>query len=351
MSAKTLTKAELASLVGDLIAAKTRVVAPQLVGFGPLEHVEYGVIRKAEELALDRGLPKKSIKEAFLPPHRDRVRWQLKRLTWSLTEPTNFPKTVILGARPCDAAGPGIVDGVMNWDYKDEFWNGRREATTIVALACEGVDKSCFCTTVGLGPDSKQGADLLLTPVSGGYPRGRADSQGRGAGEGVFEAVLGAEERGRREEVPGGSAGEGRGQPQNRPQAGAGLARNALRRSLLERDCSQVPRSCGGCASVCPVCHCFDIVDEPEALDHGARRRNWDTCQTGKFTLHGSGHNPRHDQNARFRQRVTHKFAIYPKKFEHILCTGCGRCVRTCPGGMDLLEILTDIGGLAGGAA
>jgi ferredoxin len=108
---------------------------------------------------------------------------------------------------------------------------------------------------------------------------------------------------------------------------------------------------CGACAAVCPTCHCFDIMDEPEGVDRGTRRRNWDTCQTALFTLHGSGHNPRHDQGARIRQRVTHKFGIYPKKFGEILCTGCGRCVRVCAAGMDLLEILGEIQRQAGAAA
>jgi len=35
-----------------------------------------------------------------------------------------------------------------------------------------------------------------------------------------------------------------------------------------------------------------------------------------------------------------HKFSIYPRRFDAWLCTGCGRCARACPAGMDLPEIL-----------
>ncbi len=100
---------------------------------------------------------------------------------------------------------------------------------------------------------------------------------------------------------------------------------------------------CGACTMVCPTCHCFDIVDEEEGVGCGTRRRCWDTCQAGKFTLHASGHNPRADQIARYRQRINHKFAIYPVKFGDVLCTGCGRCVRTCQMGQNIGEILVAI--------
>ena len=104
---------------------------------------------------------------------------------------------------------------------------------------------------------------------------------------------------------------------------------------------------CGACASICPTCHCFDIVDEHDSSNEGVRRRNWDSCQTSKFTLHASGHNPRGSQNERFRQRIQHKFSIYPAKFGDILCTGCGRCARACPGGMDLPTILGELMAMA----
>ena len=100
---------------------------------------------------------------------------------------------------------------------------------------------------------------------------------------------------------------------------------------------------CGACSSVCPTCHCFDIVDEEEGVGRGTRRRCWDTCQAATFTLHASGHNPRDDQHARYRQRINHKFAIYPLKFGEVLCTGCGRCTRVCHAGQDLVEILQAI--------
>ncbi|MBI5532428.1 MAG: 4Fe-4S dicluster domain-containing protein [Deltaproteobacteria bacterium] len=351
MSAKTLTQADLASLVGDLVAAGTRVVAPSRTGVGPLQHLDYREIKKADEMTLDAGLPKRSIKELFFPPTEVLFRWKQKKNDFELQEvETKFQKTVVIGARPCDAAAPEIVDRLMNWDYKDELWNGRREATTIVALACDGQDKSCFCTAVGLGPDSTKGADVLLVPVKGGYHAEILTAKGEALVKDFgkrFGEAKSADEAGKFRETARAKV-EGNLKVDPKP------IRTWLDGHFEDKYWGEIAlrcHGCGACASVCPTCHCFDIVDEPEGIYEGARRRNWDTCQTGKFTLHGSGHNPRGTQNMRFRQRVTHKFAIYPRKFEEILCTGCGRCARACPGGMDLLEILSDIGQMAGGAA
>jgi ferredoxin len=101
---------------------------------------------------------------------------------------------------------------------------------------------------------------------------------------------------------------------------------------------------CGACAYTCPTCHCFDIVDEGNAAG-GARVKNWDSCQFPFFTLHASGHNPRAAQPQRQRQRLFHKFLIYPQKFNAVLCTGCGNCERNCPVGLGVLKVLEAIDG------
>jgi ferredoxin len=303
------------------------------------------------KLVLSGDLPVRSIKGAFLPPTEVLFAWKQEKGNLRLEPvPHQFPPTVVLGARPCDAAAAEIVDKLMGWDYRDEPWFGRREATTIVALACEGFDESCFCTAVGLGPDATRGADLLLTPLKGGYhvnvlsPKGQSlvDKHAKHFGEGPEDSAAKAfwdEARAKIDKnlkpVPG--------------DVGSWLEGH-FDDSFWE-DIALRCHGCGACASVCPTCHCFDIVDEPRSVSAGVRRRNWDTCQTAKFTLHGSGHNPRRDQNARIRQRVTHKFSVYPKRFGETLCTGCGRCARACPGGMDLAEILAALTERIGGAA
>ncbi|MDR1289843.1 MAG: 4Fe-4S dicluster domain-containing protein, partial [Planctomycetaceae bacterium] len=94
--------------------------------------------------------------------------------------------------------------------------------------------------------------------------------------------------------------------------------------------------ACGACTYSCPTCHCFDIVDEGGA-SRGERVKNWDSCQFAFFTLHASGHNPRGNQSSRQRNRIQHKFRIYPDKFGSVLCTGCGNCARECSANLGVL--------------
>ena len=360
-----ISEAELRALAGTLIAEGTEVIAPVAVevcaspaglasaaclrpGAAP-EDIEYRLLAGPDELYLGDGLPVMSLKTYFLPEHEALCSWCQRGTTVEVRPvPTTFAPRLVLAAKPCDSAALAIVDKVMDWDYQDELWNGRRAATTIFNLSCAGVDGSCFCTAVGAAPDETKGADGLLTPVEGGYLVEATSEKGSAflaAHQAHFVAgeTENAEERGRQA-------------AQRRAQARAKVAANleidaAAVRAWIETHFDDPLlaalgvrcNGCGACSSVCPTCHCFDIVDEEEGVGKGTRRRRWDTCQSPTFTLHASGHNPRDDQNARFRQRVNHKFAIYPLKFGEVLCSGCGRCTRVCHAGQDLVEILAAI--------
>lgn len=335
---------DLDSFVSDLLGEGIRVIAPVRRQEEGREKVEYRPVRDPGEIMLSGPQPARPLKEVVFPPTEPLFRWKQKKSSIEIEEvPTVFKETVVVGARPCDAAALDIVDKVMDWDYRDELWFGRREAVTVLSLACSECDDSCFCTAVGLSPASSRGADGLLTPADGGYvvdvltPKGeklleRFKDRFRATN---VEAQLPGLEDALRSNL----------------EADPGRIRNWLGKHFDDPFWNEVAlrcHGCGACAFVCPTCHCFDIVDESGGIGRGERRRNWDACQPALFTLHGSGHNPRKDQAARFRQRIMHKFHIYPVRFGDVLCTGCGRCIRACAAGMDLIGILADINRMAG---
>ncbi|MGR3219674.1 MAG: 4Fe-4S dicluster domain-containing protein, partial [Candidatus Anammoxibacter sp.] len=230
-------------------------------------------------------------------------------------------------------------------DCTDPFWVRNRDLTTIISFACTKCDEYCFCTSVGLSPASKKGADIMI-------------AEGK-SGEKIVEIITdkGSDLANELTEIFKNDA--------NNQDAGSDNTIDCVDVSEVttEFDADKVKRwldsnfeddlweefsrqciGCGACTFLCPTCHCFDIVDEG-TLNKGDRLKNWDACQMKTFTVHTSGHNPRSSQAQRWRQRIMHKFKYYVDKFDEILCVGCGRCSRHCSVDMNISECLSLIAG------
>ena len=247
---------------------------------------------------------------------------------------------VVVGIRACDARSVALLDKIFDTqENQDPYYVSRRKNTTLIGLSCNNPLSTCFCTSVGSGPFSAKGLDLLWTDLGDRYlvepitERGEAliahSSLFRPATE--QDEDLKAKAAACAEQSVSGPSVQGI--PENLDAMYDDPVWDGLR---------QVCLGCGLCTFLCPTCHCFDIVDEGDTV-RGRRVRNWDTCQFSLFTRHASGHNPRPSSKERMRQRVMHKFNYLVKNLDEIGCVGCGRCVRECPVNLDIRAVLESV--------
>ncbi|MDH3557440.1 MAG: 4Fe-4S dicluster domain-containing protein [Deltaproteobacteria bacterium] len=253
----------------------------------------------------------------------------------------DFSPRIIFGIRPCDAKSFQLLD--LNFDtptYHDPWWVRRRQSTILIGLGCNDPCRTCFCTSVGSGPFSTDGLDILFIDAGDEFAIKTVTKKG----EQTFSKVeIGPESS------------------DTTTDAVLSVQESALRlmksvvhtenlkdqdeKALFEADFWDEVQfgciNCGVCTFVCPTCWCFDIQDEVHK-GNGIRLRNWDACMFPLFTLHGSGHNPRAQKLQRVRQRFMHKLKYFVDKYDvGVACVGCGRCVQQCPVNIDIREVFS----------
>jgi len=245
--------------------------------------------------------------------------------------------TAVIGIRPCDADAFLLVKRNFDTDdYKDPYWIKAYEGTTFVGLACNDPCSTCFCTTAGSGPFNETGLDLLLVDARDHYLAKPVTEKGASLlAAGGWSAETDADDRieSMRQDA------EAKIVSRVSTDKLAQKATTELYDATFWEDVAFACINCGTCTYLCPTCWCFDIQDENHGKS-GVRMRNWDSCMSPLFTLHGSGHNPRGTKIQRVRQRFMHKLKYYVDKYgEGIQCVGCGRCIQYCPVNIDIRKV------------
>lgn len=324
----------------EALGKDAAVYAPSLEG----DTIIFRQYTPDKEIALDRpaNTPPKG---AIYPQCETLLNFEFKKdqatpekMDIELKTNLDFPKAFVFGGRPCDARGFTVIDRVfINPEASDPYYQKRRENTTIITKCCNGPYAGCFCVGVGGGPASKEGSDVVMTEVDGGYYMEAVTDKGKV----VMSLPM----------VQDGASYEAKAKEAN--EKATAMVRNPFPADSVDKVSPELFDSadfwdkviakcvsCGACTFLCPTCYCFNITDEL-AIMTGERIRTWDSCMFQHFTLETSGHNPRPIKNKRFRNRVGHKFYYYPEKYENaIACTGCGRCIRYCPVSVDISEIV-----------
>ncbi|NLE84570.1 MAG: 4Fe-4S binding protein [Chloroflexi bacterium] len=240
---------------------------------------------------------------------------------------------VVFAVRPCDAQAVQLLDtSFIQEEYTDPLWQEKREKTITIGLGCHKTCPTGFCTTVGCGPFNKAGLDAILTDLGADYLVETLTEKGSS----LFLTLPEAQEQMvTMAEVI---------QQKAFNQMPVAFETEYLKEKLEQNfdseywdNVSQSCLGCGVCTFLCPTCFCFDIVDETQRRE---RVRNWDSCMFRTYSLEASGHNPRPSRVERTRQRISHKYVYWLDQINQIGCTGCGRCVRYCPVGLDIRAML-----------
>lgn len=331
---KLLQKDSFIQLIQRLLEKGQQVYAPTKQG----GKIGYSKISQADEvLTGDYPLPKVSAKPIIFP-RVEKLFSYSKSKEGVVTEDFNadkVPYKVVIGLRPCDAAGFVTVDTTFSSAPADFILKTRMDHTTVIGVSCATADDYCFCTSVGGGPGNKKGSDILLTPIKNSDYLAEILTE---KGEKIvneFRELFGKPGDEHKEDYLAKV-------PVKFDRTNLYDKINASFNTSIFDEQAMRCIGCGACAYVCPTCTCFDIQDETKGLK-GQRLRCWDTCGSKLFTLHTSGHNPRSTQGQRWRQRLMHKFSYLKDNLNLTGCEGCGRCSRNCPADMNLAEHLKQI--------
>jgi len=327
MSKTTITKAFLASMLKTLSADHV-VTAPVRNG----KVLEFLRVCADTDIVMNDEIPYKSAKEVFFP----QVEKLLTFKEGDVKEHMAEEKHVVFGLKPCDAEALRVLHAVfMTGKYQDPFVERRFANSIIIAVGCEQEKPGCFCAERGIDKAFSDYCDILLYP------------EGEDAYRVDYLSDKGRELLDRFDETRDIRPPEGRKAAAPDP----GVRKVELSPELDEAElfdiidwgkASEICQSCGICTFICPTCHCFDLKDVT-ADGETCRYRCWDSCMYPRFTLHASGHNPRMSAKERYRQRVLHKYLYVNKNFGYVACTGCGRCIRSCPAGMSIKKVVESV--------
>lgn len=319
-----LTKQALEAWLNKLAGTRT-LIAPRreegLTLFRP--------VSSAAEIAFDFQNTDISAKEWFFGQSDVLFTVEQKNGVAEITPAKVDKEAVIFGIHPCDALGLSLIDKPFLQEPGDALYRERREKTALIGLACVTASPSCFCSSMGTGPGDASHVDVMLRQAEGGYIAEAVTDKGRAllAEASVAESQNKPLPEPKLAEVPA----------EGVVAAMPGVFENAYWGKVADR-CIH----CNVCSYVCPTCYCFDVRDYKRS-GKAERVRSWESCQSPAFTRIAGGYDPRPSKAARLRQRFYHKLLYFPKEFGSIACTGCGRCVRSCPVNIDIREIIGDV--------
>lgn len=286
----------------------------------------------------------KSAKDLFFPQSEDMIDFKLSGKNIEVKDARKKSEPFVLfGVRGCDLKSFDVLDKVFLQEPVDTMYKSKRDAVTVITLACNNPESSCFCKVFGVDPANPKGDIQAVISGEDMYFEALTEK-----GSALLEKLTCLED-GDQKAVESEKA-EIASKVEKLPFVNLDLS-NFKGENLMElfdrpewEELSKACLGCGTCTFVCPTCQCFDIRDF-ETNDGVKRFRCWDSCMYSEFTKMAA-ENPRKNQMQRYRQRFMHKLVYFPANNDgEYSCVGCGRCVKKCPQSLNIVKVIKKLGG------
>lgn len=245
---------------------------------------------------------------------------------------------VVFGVKACDIRSFSILDKVYLVEPIDSYYKNRRDHATIISLACNRPEETCFCTAFGINPAEPCGDIDTWKDGESLFLEAKTDK-----GAKLLEAIkdiLEEVDSNANEFIKNAITTVVKKLPLSNVSF-EGIKDTDLMEHFnndVWKELSESCIACGTCTFVCPTCQCYDIREFDTG--NGVKKfRCWDSCMYSDFTKMAHG-NPRTTQLQRFRQRFMHKLVYFPDNNNgEFGCVGCGRCLAKCPISMNIVKV------------
>ena len=310
-----------------LLQKSFKVVAPVAKG----KSFVFAQIQDPSKAVLDYTTTILPLKKFFLPPNDLILSYDMKSYTVKPPE-IKIEPTLFFGIHNYDLQGLFRLDYAFKNGVKDETYLSKRENGVYVGVSYVP-DEYHFADSVGIPTSLKEGFDVFLTKFDDHYRVEELTPKGEAIAKTVSSLLTACTDTGD-------------------PVV---HFKNALKQSVAgirdifhgaynhpvwqktARECY----SCGTCNISCPTCYCFDVDDQTRlGGTDGMRLRKWDSCQFKAFTEVAGGEVFREKRNDRVRHRMSRKFAYIMDERSRPFCVGCGRCVRQCTAGINIVSVM-----------
>ncbi len=310
---------------------------------------KYRVVAGDSDLTFEYVVGPNGIKEFLFPPKQTLCAFHVQGERFKLdASPPAPPKLAFVGVRPCDLAGMKVQDRVFGADdpatlrcESETYYTETRRQAFVVAVNCTRPGGTCFCASMGTGPQATDSYDLALTELRGGFVVNVGSDRGAEMLRNLNTRSPTSAEL-ELEELKLNRAREHMGRTLD-----TNTLRERLGRSLHDPHWEDVAKrclSCGNCTMVCPTCFCSTVTDTTDLTGKEiTRARQWESCFTHQFSYTTAGP-VRNTIRGRYRHWLRHKLCTWWDQFQCGGCVGCGRCITWCPVGIDITAEAQRIG-------